>query len=55
MVQFGDIFKSAFFPMNKASDLEEKISNNNYPLEDIFKDDEEKTAAKFMGKKFKNI
>ena len=52
MFQFGNIFKSDFFPMNKASDLEEKISNINYPLEDFLKDDEAITTAKFMGKNF---
>ena len=50
MFRFGDIFRSSFFPINKKSDLEEKISNTDLPLEEFLKDDEAISTTKFMGK-----
>ena len=53
MFQLGDIFKIGFSCMNQQPSLEEKLSNQNLPLEDFLKDDEAVSTAKFMGKNAK--
>ena len=53
MFQFGDLFKGSFSFMNKQPALEDKLSNQNLPLEDFLKDDEAISTIKFMGKNTK--
>ena len=53
MFQFGDLFKGGFSFMNQQPALEDKLSNQNLPLEDFLKDDEAVSTIKFMGKNTK--
>ena len=53
MFQFGDLFKGGFSFMNKQPALEDKLSDQNLPLEDFLKDDEAVSTIKFMGKNTK--
>ena len=53
MFQFGDLLKGGFSFMNQQPALEDKLSNQNLPLEDFLKDDEAVSTIKFMGKNTK--
>ena len=53
MFQFGDLFKGSFSFMNQQPALEDKLSDQNLPLEDFLKDDEAISTIKFMGKNTK--
>ena len=53
MFQLSDLFKIGFSCMNQKPSLEDKLSNQNLPLEDFLKDDEAVSTTKFMGKNAK--
>jgi len=53
MFQLSDLFKIGFSYMNPKPSLEDKLSNQNLPLEDFLKDDEAVSTTKFMGKNAK--
>ena len=53
MFQFGDLFRGGFGFLNQQPALEDKLSDQNLPLEDFLKDDEAISTIKFMGKNTK--